>query len=78
MMCPVCNEAMVAYEWEGIEIDGCSLCGGVWLDAGEVEVIAELAGVDPGAVSEALAKLRVRPMPSDAARAAMKRSERFR
>ena len=58
MMCPVCNEAMVAYEWEGIEIDGCSLCGGVWLDAGEVEVIAELAGVDPGAVSEALAQAK--------------------
>jgi len=55
MMCPVCNEAMLAYEWEGIEIDGCALCGGVWLDAGEVEIIAELAGVDRGAVSEPLA-----------------------
>jgi Zn-finger nucleic acid-binding protein len=45
---------MVAYEWEGVEIDSCAVCGGVWLDAGEVEIIAELAGVDRGAVSEAL------------------------
>lgn len=56
MVCPVCSEALVAYEWEGVEIDGCAVCGGVWLDAGEVEVIAELAGVDRGAVSEALVR----------------------
>jgi hypothetical protein len=56
MVCPVCSEALVAYEWEGVEIDSCAVCGGVWLDAGEVELIAELAGVDRGAVSEALAQ----------------------
>jgi Zn-finger nucleic acid-binding protein len=56
MVCPVCSEAMVAYEWEGVEIDSCAVCGGVWLDAGEVEVIAELAGVDRGAVSGALVR----------------------
>lgn len=56
MVCPVCSEAMVAYEWEGVEIDSCAVCGGVWLDAGEVEVIAELAGVDRGPVSDALSR----------------------
>lgn len=54
MVCPVCSEALVAYEWGGVEIDSCAVCGGAWLDAGEVELIAELAGVDRGAVSEAL------------------------
>lgn len=54
MVCPVCSEALVAYEWEGVELDSCAVCGGVWLDAGEVEIIAELAGVDRGAISEAL------------------------
>lgn len=54
MVCPVCSEALVAYEWEGVEIDSCAVCGGVWLDAGEIEIIAELAGVDRGPVSEAL------------------------
>ena len=43
-MCPVCNEPMVAFELEGVEIDHCVSCQGTWLDAGELEQIAELAG----------------------------------
>ena len=39
---------MVAYELEGIEIDRCLCCDGVWLDAGELEMVTELAGADPG------------------------------
>lgn len=46
-MCPVCNEPMVVYELEGVEIDHCLSCGGTWLDAGELEQIAELAGAPP-------------------------------
>ena len=57
-MCPVCSEPMVAYELEGVEIDHCVSCLGTWLDAGELEMIAELAGVATGAMSEALTARR--------------------
>jgi len=53
-MCPRCNEPLVAFELDGVEIDRCVTCSGTWLDAGELEWIAERAGVDPGPLSEAL------------------------
>ena len=53
-MCPRCHEPLVAFELEGVEIDRCAACGGTWLDAGELEWIAERAGVDPGTISRAL------------------------
>jgi Zn-finger nucleic acid-binding protein len=53
-MCPHCKEPLVAFELDGVEIDRCVGCGGTWLDAGELEWIAEQAGVDPGPVSAAL------------------------
>lgn len=53
-MCPRCHEPLVAFELEGVEIDRCVVCGGTWLDAGELEWIAERAGVDPGPISQAL------------------------
>lgn len=37
MDCPVCNNAMITLELEGVEIDYCTDCGGIWLDAGELE-----------------------------------------
>ena len=45
---------MVAYELEGIEIDRCLRCGGVWLDAGELKMATELGGADSGGLSAAL------------------------
>jgi Zn-finger nucleic acid-binding protein len=53
-VCPVCNEPMVSYWFEGVEIDRCLECGGTWLDAGELELLVELAGYDP---RELVAKL---------------------
>jgi len=38
---------MVILELEGVEIDHCVSCGGTWLDAGELEQIAALAGAPP-------------------------------
>lgn len=43
--CPVCRVPMVAFEYEGVEVDHCLQCRGTWLDAGELEQIAHLAGV---------------------------------
>jgi len=53
-MCPVCREPMIAFELGGVEIDRCPRCAGTWLDAGELETLTELAGVDTGELSRAL------------------------
>ena len=41
MRCPVCSEVMVTLELNQVEIDYCSVCGGVWLDAGELELLLD-------------------------------------
>lgn len=41
MDCIVCKEPMVAIELNQVEIDHCLDCGGVWLDAGELELLLE-------------------------------------
>ncbi len=37
MSCPVCPVALVISERQGIEIDYCPQCRGVWLDRGELD-----------------------------------------
>ena len=39
MDCPVCKNAMIALELAEVEIDHCTDCGGIWLDAGELELL---------------------------------------
>jgi uncharacterized protein len=41
--CPVCNVTLVISSREGIEIDHCPQCRGVWLDRGELDKIIERA-----------------------------------
>lgn len=41
MNCPVCNVGLVLSERQGIEIDYCPKCRGVWLDRGELDKIIE-------------------------------------
>ena len=41
MICPVCENPMVVLELDQIEIDHCLHCGGIWLDAGELELLLE-------------------------------------
>lgn len=41
MRCPICNELLVPTERQGIEIDFCPRCRGVWLDRGELDKIIE-------------------------------------
>lgn len=53
-MCPECGQPLVAFELRGVEIDHCVDCGGTWLDAGELEMITELAGVPSGELSRSL------------------------
>ena len=35
--CPACRELLAIVEIDGIEIDRCRRCGGVWLDPGEYD-----------------------------------------
>ena len=37
--CPVCKNAMITLELAEVEIDYCTNCGGIWLDAGELELL---------------------------------------
>jgi Zn-finger nucleic acid-binding protein len=48
MSCPACDEPLMILEIDAIEIDHCAACGGTWLDAGELELIAQRAGAKPG------------------------------
>lgn len=45
MKCPVCKDApLVMTERQGIEIDYCQQCRGVWLDRGELDKLVERSG----------------------------------
>ncbi|MBI2520188.1 MAG: zf-TFIIB domain-containing protein [Bdellovibrio sp.] len=39
MCCPKCGMHLMALDYKGIEIDECSSCKGIWLDANELEQI---------------------------------------
>jgi Zn-finger nucleic acid-binding protein len=39
LACPECGGSLTAQRVEGIEIDRCSHCVGVWLDAGEYDAV---------------------------------------
>ena len=41
MKCPKCNQPLVMSERQGVEIDYCPECRGVWLDRGELDKILE-------------------------------------
>ncbi len=41
MKCPACKETLVILELHEIEIDYCTNCKGIWLDAGELELMLE-------------------------------------
>jgi len=55
MDCPVCKNAMITLELEEVEIDYCTECGGIWLDAGELE---QLLG-EPQKAKQLLASFRI-------------------
>ena len=41
MKCPVCKDTLIILELNEVEIDYCSSCSGVWLDAGELELLID-------------------------------------
>jgi Zn-finger nucleic acid-binding protein len=43
MQCPICSVALTMADRQGIEVDYCPKCRGVWLDRGELDKIIERA-----------------------------------
>ncbi|SDN17164.1 TFIIB-type zinc ribbon-containing protein [Allokutzneria albata] len=41
MICPKCNDAMVNYERNGVHVDQCRGCQGLYLDPGELEQLVK-------------------------------------
>ncbi|MDF0540947.1 zf-TFIIB domain-containing protein [Sphingobium sp. H39-3-25] len=41
MLCPVCHVGLTMSDRQGVEIDYCPQCRGVWLDRGELDKIIE-------------------------------------
>ena len=48
MKCPHCNISLVMAEKQGVEIDYCPDCRGIWLDRGELEKIIERSTQNDG------------------------------
>ena len=53
MLCPVDKTPLMMSDRQGIEIDYCPQCRGVWLDRGELDkIIDRTPGVAPAAVQQ--------------------------
>lgn len=52
MNCPVCGVELNISERQGIEIDYCPKCRGIWLDRGEIDKIIERSAADASARQE--------------------------
>jgi len=46
MACPVCKTGLSLSDRQGVEIDYCPACRGVWLDRGEIDKIIERNAAD--------------------------------
>ena len=59
MKCPVCPDVtLVMMDRQGVEIDYCPQCRGVWLDRGELDKLIELAQAQSPAAQVAAAPPR--------------------
>jgi hypothetical protein len=41
MRCPMCGMELIEIFYNGVHTDKCSECGGIWLDAGEFELLSK-------------------------------------
>jgi Zn-finger nucleic acid-binding protein len=51
MRCPKCRADMEQVDYEGTEIDHCTICNGIWFDAGEIDLLKDkqaAAAIDTG------------------------------
>lgn len=52
MLCPLCRVELQMAERQGVEIDYCPQCRGVWLDRGELDKIIDRSTQTDGASYE--------------------------
>jgi hypothetical protein len=50
--CPVCKVSLVMSDRQGVEIDYCPECRGVWLDRGELDKIIERSTSEMNRISQ--------------------------
>ena len=51
MLCPKCENDMETLEYEGVEVDRCTSCKGIWFDVGESDSLRNkdaAAAIDTG------------------------------
>jgi Zn-finger nucleic acid-binding protein len=65
MSCPVCRVPLTMSERQGVEIDYCPQCRGVWLDRGELDKIIERVTQD---MATRVAQAQPQPQPHHAPR----------
>jgi len=53
MLCPVCGIGLAMSDRQGIEIDTCPQCRGIWLDRGELDKIVERSELPPAPLAAA-------------------------
>lgn len=62
MKCPHCPEStLVMAERQGVEIDYCPACRGIWLDRGELDKLLERAATHAAAPQAPVAQYRKQP-----------------
>lgn len=62
MKCPVCPEStLLMSERQGVEIDYCPNCRGVWLDRGELDKLIERSARQPAPAPAAPPSFLVQP-----------------
>jgi hypothetical protein len=42
MRCPKCGMELSEIDYKGVNVDRCFSCDGVWLDAGEIDLLSKL------------------------------------
>ena len=68
MKCPKDGYDLASSEYHGVQIETCGHCGGMWLDAGEVDLIAheERPALLTRVLSDALSTFRGSPKKKEA------------
>ena len=67
LICPSCRVALTMSERQGIEIDYCPQCRGVWLDRGELDKIIERSASEQSAWANPPSQPQQAPAPRYAA-----------
>lgn len=58
LLCPNCDVALQSHSHRGLHLEACPDCTGVWLDAGELSILAECSPEELGRVQDSAAVKR--------------------